>query len=46
MISALLRDGRVHMKNLRSQKTGKQYEATIIMDSSQGMRFSLEFGHR
>ena len=46
MISALLRDGRVHMKNLRSQKTGKQYDATIIMDSSKGVRFSLEFSHR
>lgn len=43
MISALLRDGRVHMKNLRSQKTGKPYEATIIMDSSKGVRFSLAF---
>jgi DNA topoisomerase-3 len=42
---ALLKDGRVKMKGLHSEKTGKTYDAIIIMDDSGSkyVNFKLEF---
>ena len=34
IVAALLKDGRVKLKNLHSEKTGKKYDATIILDDS------------
>jgi DNA topoisomerase-3 len=41
----LLKDGRVKMKGLYSEKTGKTYDATIVMDDSGGkyVNFKMEF---
>ena len=44
MVSALLKQGRVQMKGLRSQKTGKVYDAAIVMEMKDGQpRFRLDF---
>jgi len=42
---ALLKDGRVSMKGLYSEKTGKTYDATVVLDDSGGkyVGFKLEF---
>ena len=42
----LLGEGRIHMEGLYSEKTGKTYEATIILeDTGEGWpRFRMEFG--
>ena len=44
----LLKDGRIHYKNLHSRKTGKSFVATIIMaDSGEGyVKFNLQFPQR
>jgi len=44
--AALLKDGRVPMKGLFSPKTGKTYDATVVMDDTGGqyVNFKLEFG--
>ena len=43
--SALLKEGRAFMKGLYSPKTGKTYDATIVLDDSGGpyVNFKLEF---
>jgi DNA topoisomerase-3 len=43
--TALLKDGRVEMKGLYSEKTKKTYDATIVIDDSGGkyVNFKLEF---
>ena len=45
VVEALLRDGAVKLKGLRSKKTGRRYDATLkMMCGEQGMpRFQLEF---
>lgn len=44
----LLATGKIHYKDLRSQKTGRTYEATVVMaDSGEGyVKFNLEFPQR
>lgn len=44
--TALLKDGRVPMKGLFSPKTGKTYDAIVVMDDTGGqyVNFRLEFG--
>lgn len=44
----LLSKGRVHYKDLRSRKTGKTYEGTIVMhDTGEGyVQYSIEFPQR
>jgi DNA topoisomerase-3 len=48
IVAALLKDGRVDLKNLHSGKTGKKYDATVILDdTSDGyVNFKLDFGKR
>lgn len=47
-VKKLLAKGKIHYKDLRSQKTGRTYEATIVMaDSGEGyVKFNLEFLQR
>ena len=44
--TVLLKDGRVPMKGLFSPKTGKTYDATVVMNDTGGqyINFRLEFG--
>ena len=50
--TALLKDGRIHMRGLRSQKTGKLYDADVLLDegtTKSGLRctrFKLDFPKR
>lgn len=42
--AALLANGRVHMNKLYSEKTGKEYEADVVLvDTGEAIRFKLEF---
>jgi DNA topoisomerase-3 len=43
-VTALLQDGRVLMRNLHSQKTGKPYDAYLLLDpaSEKNARFKIE----
>ena len=45
IVAALLKDGRVALKGLHSEKTGKKYDATVILDdTSDGfVNFKIEF---
>ena len=44
---ALLKDGRVQMTKLRSAKSGKEYDATIVMeDNGERVNFHLEFDRK
>ena len=44
VVSTLLQKGRVQVKGLRSQKTGKVYDAAIVMEMKDGQpRFRLDF---
>ena len=45
IVSALLKEGRAFVKGLYSPKTGKTYDATIVLDDSGGqyVNFKLEF---
>ena len=44
IITALLKNGRVRVKGLRSQKSGKAYDAAVVMEMKDGSpRFRLEF---
>lgn len=47
-VKRLLAKGKIHYKDLRSQKTGRTYEATVVMaDSGEGyVKFNLEFPQR
>ena len=46
--AALLKEGRVFMSGLHSEKTGKTYDATVVLDDSDGkyVNFKLEFDNR
>jgi len=48
IVTALLKDGRVVLKGLYSEKTGKTYDATVILDDpgSGYVNFKLEFESR
>ena len=44
MATALIRDGKVAVKGLYSQKTGKKYDATVCLDDTgKYVNFRLEF---
>ena len=44
IVTALLKDGRAHVKGLYSEKTGKTYDATVVLaDDGQYANFKLEF---
>lgn len=44
LISALLKDGRTHVTGLFSEKTGKTYDAAVVLeDDGQYANFKLEF---
>ncbi len=44
MVTALLKDGRVRVTGLYSEKTGKTYDATVVLeDDGQYANFKLEF---
>lgn len=43
--AALLKDGRVALTGLYSEKTGKTYDATVVLeDTGESIRFRLDFG--
>ena len=43
--AALLKDGRVALTGLYSEKTGKTYDATVVLeDTGESVHFRLEFG--
>jgi DNA topoisomerase-3 len=46
IVSALLKDGRVNLKGLFSEKTGKKYDAAVVLsDTGDGfVNFRLDFG--
>ena len=47
VVSALLNDGRVRVTGLYSEKTGKSYDATVVLeDDGQYANFKLEFDQR
>ena len=47
VVSALLKDGRVRVTGLYSEKTGKTYDATVVLeDDGQYANFKLEFDQR
>ena len=47
IVQALLKDGRAYLKGCYSEKTGKTYDATVILDDSgDKVDFSLEFAPR
>ena len=44
IVTALLKDGRAHVTGLYSEKTGKTYDATVVLeDDGQYANFKLEF---
>jgi len=47
IVTALLKDGRVALKGLFSEKTGKKYDAVVILDDSGNgfVNFKMEFTH-
>ena len=47
VVSSLLNDGRVRVTGLYSEKTGKTYDATVVLeDDGQYANFKLEFDQR
>ena len=45
MAVSLLKDGRVFVKGLYSQKTGKTFDADLLLeDTGEYVNFKLEFG--
>ena len=45
MVGALLKDGRIPVKGIFSEKTGKSYDATLVMtDDGAKTLYSLDFG--
>ncbi len=43
---ALLKDGRVKMNDLFSEKTGKNYDAVVVLeDNGESVRYRLDFGN-
>ena len=44
LATAFLRDGRVKLTGLFSEKTGKTYDATVVLeDTGAGLRYKLVF---
>ena len=44
IVTALLKDGRAHVTGLYSEKTGKTYDATVVLeDTGQYVNFKLDF---
>jgi len=45
IVAALLKDGRVKLAGLFSEKTGKKYDATVLLndDGGQFVNFKMEF---
>ena len=44
IVAALLKDGRAHVAGLYSEKSGKTYDATVVLeDTGQYVNFKLEF---
>ena len=44
IVTALLKDGRAHVRGLYSEKTGETYDATVVLaDDGQYANFKLEF---
>ena len=44
IVAALLKDGRAHVTGLYSEKSGKTYDATVVLeDTGQYVNFKLEF---
>ena len=44
IVTALFKDGRAHVRGLYSEKTGKTYDATVVLeDDGQYANFKLEF---
>ena len=44
IVAALLKSGRAHVTGLYSEKSGKTYDATVVMeDTGQSVNFKLEF---
>ena len=44
IVTALLKNGRAHVSGLHSEKTGKTYDATVVLeDDGQYANFKLEF---
>jgi DNA topoisomerase-3 len=47
IVTALLKEGRISLKGLYSEKTGKKYDATVVLDDTgQYVNFKLEFDRR
>ena len=48
IVEILLKDGRIHLKNCRSQKTGKPYNAELFLttEADGKPKFTMEFEHR
>lgn len=49
IVAALLKDGRIALKGLYSEKTGKKYDATVILDDTAGdkfVNFKMEFNKK
>ena len=48
IVAALLKDGRVALKGLHSEKTGKVYDATVTLDDTgdRYVNFKMEFAQR
>ena len=45
MVASLLKDGRVKLTGCYSEKTGKTYDATVVMeDTGEKTNFKLVFG--
>lgn len=45
MAEKLIRDGRLRLKNLKSKKSGKNFDATVVLQTQDDGKafFSLEF---
>ena len=44
IVAALLKDGRAHVTGLHSEKSGKPYDATVVLeDTGQYVNFKLDF---
>ena len=47
IVTALLKDGRAHVSGLYSEKSGKTYDATVVLeDDGKYANFKLEFDGR
>lgn len=47
IVAALLKDGRAHVTGLYSEKTGKTYDAAVVLeDTGQYVNFKLYFDQR